>query len=192
MEPLFLAVICGCQAGLYCEALHKIYIPHIERGDAHFAANVLGARGSLLAVLVHFFEHGRWSSPLECGVEEQSLTAEDQLFILMQAGLYLTATRGLGATEAHICYERVEFLCHALNRLPPYSALIGQWRYSLVTDKLSATMQIATRIYSLAQKQNDSMLLMGAYRALANTVYFSGEFELARQYAMRRDGILHS
>jgi len=60
-----------------------------------------------LAVLVHFFEHGHWSSPLECGVEDQSLTAEDQLFILMQAGLYLSATRGLGAPETQICFERV-------------------------------------------------------------------------------------
>ena len=98
MEPLFLAVICGCNAGLFREALHEVYIPRIQRGDASFAANVLGARGALLSVLVHFFEHGRWGSPVETGVEGQSLTAEDQLFILMQAGLYLTATRGFGST----------------------------------------------------------------------------------------------
>ena len=97
MEPLFLAVICGCNAGLFREALHEVYIPRIQRGDASFAANVLGARGALLSVLVHFFERGRWGSPVETGVEGQSLTAEDQLFILMQAGLYLTATRGLAA-----------------------------------------------------------------------------------------------
>jgi serine/threonine protein kinase len=197
MEPLFLAVICACQAGLFREALHKVYIPRIQRGHAYFAANILGARKSLLAVLVHFFEQGRWSSPVESGVEEQSLTAEDQLFVLMQAGLYLTATRGFGAPEAQICHERVVSLCHTLNRLPPYSALIGQWRYSLVTAKLSTTMQIATRIHALAQERNDPTLLMGAYRALANTLYFSGKFELARQYAMRglqiwRSGIVKS
>ena len=95
MEPLFLAVICGCNAGLFREALHEVYIPRIQRGDALFAAMVLGARGALLSVLVHFFEHGRWGSPVEMAVEGQSLTAEDQLFILMQAALYLTATRGL-------------------------------------------------------------------------------------------------
>ena len=98
MEPLFLAVICGCNAGLFREVLHEVYIPRIQRGNASFAANVLGARGALLSVLVHFFEHGRWGSPVESGVEGQSLTAEDQLFILMQAGLYLTATRGLGSS----------------------------------------------------------------------------------------------
>ena len=186
MEPLFLAVICGCNAGLFREALHEVYIPRIQRGDAFFAAKVLGARGALLSVLVHFFEHGRWGSPVEKGVEGQSLTAEDQLFILMQAGLYLTATRGFAAPEARTCYERAESLCHSLNRpLVLFSALRGQWRYSLITDKLSATMQIAERVYSLAQDQNDSALMIGAYRALACTLYFLGDFETARQYAMR-------
>ena len=120
------------------------------------------------------------------GVEGQSLTAEDELFILTQAGLYLTATRGFAAPEALICYERVESLCHLLNRpVLPFSALMGQWRYSLLTDKLTATMQIAERIHSLAEEQNDAALMIGAYRALAATLYLSGDFETARQYAMR-------
>ena len=46
-------------------------------------------------------------------------------------------------------------------------------------------MQIAKRVYSLAQEQNDSALMIGAYRALACTLYYSGDFEAARQYAMR-------
>ena len=151
-----------------------------------FAANVLGARGQLLLVLAHFFEHGRWGSPVQRGGARQSLTAEDQLFILMQAGHYLTDTRGHSASEARTCYERAESLCHSLNRpLLLYSALIGQWRYSLVTGKLIATMQIAKRVYSLAQEQNNSALMIGAYRALAGTFYFMGDFETARQYAMR-------
>ena len=85
-----------------------------------------------------------------------------------------------------ICYECVESLCRSLNRpLVLFSALEGQWRYSLVTDKLTATMQIAKRAYSLAQKQNDPALMIGAYRALAVTLYFLGDFEGSRQYAMR-------
>ena len=62
---------------------------------------------------------------------------------------------------------------------------MGQWRYSLITDKLTATMQIAKRVYSLAQEQNDPALMIGAYRALAGTLYYLGDFEAARQYAMR-------
>jgi tetratricopeptide (TPR) repeat protein len=186
MEPLFLAVICGCNAGLFREALHEVYIPRIQRGNAYFAAKVLGATGPLLSVLIHFFEHGRWGFVVETGIGGQSLTAEDQLFILVQAAPYLTATRGLGAPEARICYERAEPLCHSLGRpLLLCVALIGQWRYSLITDKLSATMKIAERIYSLAQEQNDAALMIEAYSALAPTLYFLGDFESARQHAMR-------
>jgi hypothetical protein len=137
-------------------------------------------------VLAHFFEHGRWGSLVETAVEGQSLNGEDQLFILMQAGSYLTATRGLGAPEARTCYERAEPLCHSLCRPLLLSvALIGRWRYSLMTGKLTATMQVAQRVYSLAQEQDDPALMIEAYRALAATLYFLGDFESALQYAMR-------
>src|SRR6202166_1610076 len=198
MEPLFSAVICGCNAGLYREALREVYLPRIQRGNASFAAKVLGARGALLSVLAHFFEDRRWGSPVEKGAEGQSLTMEDQVFILTQAGLYLTLTRGLGAPEARICYEHAEPLCHSLNRpLLLYSGMMGQWYYSLVTDKLTVTMQIAKRISSLAQNQNDAALMVGAYHVLSATLYFLGDFEAARQDARRglqiwRSGVVQS
>jgi predicted ATPase len=74
---------------------------------------------------------------------------------------------------------------------------MNRWVFSLVTEKMSATMQIAKRAYSLAQEQHDSALMMGACRALAVTLYFLGDFEAARQYAMRgvqiwRSGGVHS
>jgi hypothetical protein len=51
-------------------------------------------------------------------------------------------------------------LCHSLNRPALlYSALMGQWYYSLMTAKLSATLQIAKRVYSLAQQQNDAGIM---------------------------------
>ena len=103
----------------------------------------------------------------------------------MQAGEYLRATRGHATPEALICYQRVESLCHSLNRpLPPYTALMGQWLYSFMRDKLSATLQVAKRVHSLAQEQNDPALMIGAYRALATTLCFLGDFEPARRYAM--------
>jgi len=186
MEPLFLAVVCGCNAGLFRKALHEVYIPRIQRGDSSFGANVLGARGALLLVLAHFFEQGCWGSPVETGVEGQRLTEEDQLFILMQAVSYLTATRGMAAPEVRICCDRAESLCHSLNRpLLLHSVLMGQWRYSTHTDKMSAAMQIAERVYALALEQNDAALMIGANRALSSTLYWLGDFESSRQYAVR-------
>jgi adenylate cyclase len=53
-------------------------------------------------------------------------------------------------------------------------------------------MQIAERVYSLAQEQDDAALLLGAYSALACTHYFLGNFETSRQFAMRGTQIWRS
>src|SRR5262249_44510914 len=155
-------------------------------GNAYFAAKVLGATRPLLSALVHFFEHGRWGALMQAGIEEQTLVAEDQLFILAQAGLYLTAKRGLQSPEARICQQQLTALCHSLNRpLLLYTALMGRWRYSLMTDKLTATMEIAKRVYSLADGQNDAALMIGACSILSATLYFLGDFESTRRNATR-------
>jgi len=44
-------------------------------------------------------------------------------------------------------------------------------------------MQIAERLYSLAQEQNDPRLVLEAYANCATAFYFLGEYETARQYA---------
>jgi tetratricopeptide (TPR) repeat protein len=75
-------------------------------------------------------------------------------------------------------------LCHSLDRpLLLYVALMGQWRYSLNVNRLTTTKQIAERVYSLAQKQNDPSLMMGACHALAATLHFMGNFGEARKHA---------
>jgi serine/threonine protein kinase/predicted ATPase len=193
MEPLFLAVICGCNAGLFREALREVYIPRIQRRNTSFAASVLGARSTLLSVLAQFFEQGRWGSPVRTGVEGQSLTAEEELFVLTQSALYLTVTRGFASPEARFVHQRVESFCQSLDRpLVLHSSLMGQWRYSLITDKLTVAMQGALRINSLAQEENDPALLLGTSRALACTQYFLGDFDTARQSAIRGLTIWHS
>ena len=185
MEPLFLAVICGCNAGLYREALHEVYIPRIQRGDASYAAKVLGAQGALLAVLVHYFEQGRWGSLAKMIVDAEKPLPEDQVYVCMQAALNLAATRDFSG-EAQTCWKHMETLCRSLNRPRLlYLALMGQWYYSTATGTMSATMEIAEQVHLLAKKEGDPALMMGAYRALADPLYFSGDFENARDYAIR-------
>jgi serine/threonine protein kinase/predicted ATPase len=186
MEPLFSAVICGCNAGLFHEALHEVYIPRIQRGDTSYAAKMLGARGTLLTILVHFFKHASWESPVELGVDEQGLTADDQLFVLTQSALYLSALRGHASLEARICYERLESLCNSLDRPQLlYVALTGQWRYYFKTNKPSDALRIAERVHSMAQEQDDPALMIGAYNHLAGTLYYLGDIGTAHQHVMR-------
>jgi hypothetical protein len=98
-------------------------------------------------------------------------------------------------------YPRREFVTSAWspfvillinNPLLLHSALIGQWRYSLITDKPTVAMQIAKRINSQAQEQNGAVLMLGASHALACTHYFLGDFDTARQSALRGLHIWHS
>ena len=156
MEPLFLAVICGCNAGLFREALHEVYIPRIQRGNASFAANVLGARGALLSVLAHFFEHGRWGSAVETGVEGAESHCGRSALHPYAGGDISNSHARIGSTGgANLLRARGVLVSFAQSSAAPVFGLIGQWRYSLYTDKLTATMQIAKRVYSLAQEQND-------------------------------------
>ena len=77
-------------------------------------------------------------------------------------------------------------MCYSLGQpLLLYVSLIGQWRFSLITGKLSTTIQIAERVYSLAREQNDGAMMVGAFRALANTLYCLGDFQAARKNAIR-------
>ena len=120
-----------------------------------YATHVLGARGALLSTLAHFFEQGRWGSFAKVDIAEQALDPEDKLFVLLESALNLSVTRGTQAPEVHICYEQAESLSRSLNYpLLRCLALIGQWRYSLVTAKLSATLEIAKQLHSVAQEQD--------------------------------------
>ena len=95
--------------------------------------------------------------------------------------------------DARRCYERAEALCHSLDRpLDLYLALMGQWRYFLMTEKLSVAFRIAKRIHALAQKQPDARLMIGAYNVMANTPFWMGDFEAARQNQKRVFTILRS
>jgi hypothetical protein len=169
------------------------FTSRIQRGDASFAVNVLGAREAVLSAIIHFFADGRWEGPVESGIGDHRLSPEDQLFILMQAALYLAATRSANSSEALICNARAESLCRSLNRpLMLYVALIGQWRHYLVSLKLREAMQIATRMSSLAQQHHDSALSMKVDMALAVTHYYLGDFTHARQETTSGVRLWHS
>jgi hypothetical protein len=102
-------------------------------------------------------------------------------------------SRAARRPEVRACYERAERLSRSLNRpLLRGLALIGKWRYSLVTDELNATLEIAKQLQAVAQEQNDASLSMKAYMALAATLYYLGKFEAAHDYAAKGVAIWRS
>jgi tetratricopeptide (TPR) repeat protein len=139
-----------------------------------------------------FFDRGRWGAFATSSLEGQALTAEDQLFVLLESAL-IYRSRAARRPEVRACYERAERLSRSLNRpLLRGLALIGKWRYSLVTDELNATLEIAKQLQAVAQEQNDASLSMKAYMALAATLYYLGKFEAAHDYAAKGVAIWRS
>lgn len=187
MEPLFMAVVYGCNAGRHADALHQVYLPRIMRGEQAYAARKLGAYGALLATLSHFFEEREWSRPVAPDLPaNQGLTPDDHLVVLTQAGLFLTATKGYASPEVKSCYDRVKELSIQLGQTSRlYSVLISEWRATMVTQELTKTQGLANNIYHLAKKHDDPALLIGAYRALSMTEYWIGNFMLARDHARK-------
>jgi hypothetical protein len=70
------------------------------------------------------------------------------------------------------------------NAIGGSTIIIGQWRYTLFNDKMSAAMQIAERVYSLARQQDDSRLMIWAYNSLAATLFWLDDFDASGQNAM--------
>lgn len=185
MEPLFVAVVYGCNAGRHRDALHEVLLSRILRGEQGYAVRKLGMIGSVLTVFSYFVENGNWEKPIEANPPfYQGLDPEDQLTMLTQAGLYLTASRGYAADEVKACYNRVQDLCIQLNKPSLlYSVLISRWRYSLIISDLTEAIRLANDIYDLAVTENVPSLLIGAYRALSITIYYNGDFKRAKAYA---------
>jgi len=60
LQPLFQAVVHGCQAGLQQEVCNDVYRDRILRGSEHYVARKLGAWGAGLGAIACFFEQP-WS-----------------------------------------------------------------------------------------------------------------------------------
>jgi len=84
MEPLYAAVVHGCRAGRYQEAMEEIYWLRVLRSNEHYSWKKLGSFGSDLAAISGFFEDA-WHQTVT------PLADDYKGLALNQAGLYLHA-----------------------------------------------------------------------------------------------------
>ncbi|MEE9351554.1 MAG: hypothetical protein V3U78_04785 [Thiotrichaceae bacterium] len=84
MEPLFAAIAHGCAAGMHQKALGEVYWPRIRREGDMYLTKKLGANGTELSVISHFFSQ-HWHTPAA------ELTDDDKAVVLNFASLPLRA-----------------------------------------------------------------------------------------------------
>jgi tetratricopeptide (TPR) repeat protein len=82
MAPLYAAMVHGCRAGRYQEALDEVYRRRIQRGNEAFNTHQLGAIGAELAMLSGFFDPP-WRQPVA------GLSEDVKGYVLNEAGFDL-------------------------------------------------------------------------------------------------------
>lgn len=176
LTPLFHAVAHGCQAGRHQETCDQVYHDRILRRSEAFLILKLGAFGTDLSLLAHFFEQP-WSRPVP------TLTAACQAWVTNSAAFALRAVGRLAdAVEpmragAEADTDRQDWINAAI----AYTNLSGL----LLTLGRTAEAVIAARqSVDYADRSGDATLRMARLTTLADALHQSGDrAEAARFFA---------
>jgi DNA-binding SARP family transcriptional activator len=98
-------------------------------------------------------------------------------------GNTLMITRGYAAPEVGQTFNQARELCQRIEEIAKlFSVLHGLYRFYLVRGELQTARELGEQLLDLAQSQRDPVLLVGAHRALGNTLYYLGEFRAAQAH----------
>ncbi len=110
---------------------------------------------------------------------------QQELMLQVTLGAPLIAAKGY-TREVGQAYARALELCEQVGNTPQLlPVLVGLWRFYLLQGELKTARKLGERLLTLAQKEQDSAILLEAHRTLVGSLLFSGEFILAREYGER-------
>jgi tetratricopeptide (TPR) repeat protein len=166
LQPLYQAIVHGCEAGFKQEACDDVYYRRILRGHRFYSAKQLGAMGSNLGAVASFFEPP-WSrvSPV--------LTKADQSWLLGEASIYLRALGRL--TEA--LEPMREALDRAIEREDWNSAAVRASNLSeleLTLGELVAAAAEAARAVDYADRSGDAFQRLSKRTTHADALHEAG------------------
>ena len=178
METLCRAIIHGCAGGDYHRMLHELYLPRMMRGEKEYAVNTLGMLGSVVMVLGHFFEDSQWKQPVP------SLSKEDKILLLQEAGRWLTASKGYAATSVGECYRAaLKVLGEDAAATEKFDNLLGLCRHHRLRGELKKSATLSKQLCSLAEIINTPQVLSAAERAISTNYFYTGNFSLCAKHA---------
>jgi class 3 adenylate cyclase/predicted ATPase len=106
-----------------------------------------------------------------------------ELALLLGIGPVLLALKGWASVQVEQTYVRAKGLGERSGEATAlFSILMGLWVNSLVRTQFRAAFEIGEQVLAIAQKTNDSSLLLQAHQAIGDTAYEIGRFELARTH----------
>ena len=98
-------------------------------------------------------------------------------------GWALIATKGQAAPDAEQAFTRARALCEQVGEIPQLFAVLGGLRMMYEgRGELQQARELAEQLLSLAQREQHPAWLMRAYNGLGGSLFYLGEFALARTY----------
>jgi len=170
MEPELLAYHYE-QAGLTGPAVE--YWHRAARRDAERSANI--------EALNHFNRALELLKDLPEGPERNAL----ELDLLLARGVPLLSVKGYASDDMEYNYRRAkELLQESSGSAHEFQAIYGLWVFHLVRGQLSDALSLAEHLLPLANREQNSDLLMEAHHLLGATYYFLGRFHEAKHHLL--------
>jgi predicted ATPase len=108
---------------------------------------------------------------------------QHELMLQVALGLSLMATKGPAAPEVETAYVRARTLCQQVGETPQlFPVLRGLCTFYLNRGELHTAHELGEQLLRLAQRVQDSALLLEAHHWLGETLFYLGEFAAAQEH----------
>jgi predicted ATPase len=142
-----------------------------------------GKRASERSAYVEAISHLRKGLTVLQMLPDTPARLQHELALQTTLGPALIATKGYGASDVAQAYTRARELCQQMGETPDvFPVLRGLWVFHEARAELQVARELAEQLLVLAQRLQDPVYLIEAYRALGSTLFWLGEFAPARVY----------
>jgi class 3 adenylate cyclase/predicted ATPase len=109
-----------------------------------------------------------------------------ELLLNITLGAPLLATKGYAAQEVGKVFTRARELCSYMEDTPQlFQVLQGLWGFHCVRSELRLALELGEQLVSLAQRLQDTALLLEASGRLGISLFLRGDLEPAREYLVQ-------
>lgn len=148
----------------------------------HRAGLSATARGAAREGVVHLTR----ALELLAAQPDRAARAEEEIAIRIDLGGPLMAVRGRGAPEVEQVYLEAQALCGQVGDTPRlFPALWGLFLFRRSRGEIATALDLGNRLLALAERSDDTGLLLQAHHALWATRFAQGELSAARDHAER-------
>lgn len=106
-----------------------------------------------------------------------------ELPLQVSLGVQLQVTRGYAAPEAERTYNRARTLCESVQESSPlFLVLWGLWMLYEVRSDLDKSLELARRLFLLAEKAQDRALIIQSHMAMSVTSFSLGDLAATREH----------